>query len=259
MTGVPSESQLPYASLQGLLWPVMDEADALPPPQRAALDAALGVSADAPADPYRTGLAVLGLLGDAAERAPVVVVAEDAHWLDDATAEVLAFVARRIEADPIAMLITSREEIPRSLRGAGLPAAPAGAAGRGRGGGAAARARPAAGGRDAQADPRPGAGQPARAGGAARRRRAGRAGAADLAAAQHAARADVRRPRRRPPAGDAHRAARRRADRSRGRHRGARRREPGQRRAARARGAHARGRRPASSSWPSCACASGTR
>ena len=65
---------------------------------------------------------MLDLLGDAAERAPVVVVAEDAHWLDAATAEVLAFVARRIEADAIAMLITSREEIPRSLRGAGLPA-----------------------------------------------------------------------------------------------------------------------------------------
>ena len=120
MTGVPSESQLPYASLQGLLWPVMDDADHLPAPQRAALDAAW--RADAP-DPFRTGLAVLGLLGDAAERAPVVVVAEDAHWLDDATAEVLAFVARRIEADPIAMLITSREAIPRSLRGARAAAA----------------------------------------------------------------------------------------------------------------------------------------
>ena len=121
MTAVASETQRPYATLQGLLWPVMDEADHLPAPQRAALDAALGVSGDAPADPFRTGLAVLGLLGDAAERAPVVVVAEDAHWLDDATAELLAFVARRIEADPIAMLITSREAIPRSLRGAGLP------------------------------------------------------------------------------------------------------------------------------------------
>ena len=62
-------------------------------------------------------MAVLGLLGDAAERAPVVVVAEDAHWLDEATTEVLAFVARRIEADAIAMLVTSRETIPRSLRG----------------------------------------------------------------------------------------------------------------------------------------------
>ena len=156
MTGVASETAAPLrraaAACCGRSW---TRPTHLPAPQRAALDAALGVSGDAPADPFRTGLAVLGLLGDAAERAPVVVVAEDAHWLDDATAEVLAFVARRIEADPIAMLITSREAIPRSLRGAGLPQrwlAPLDAD--------AAEAllqalRPAAAGPDAQADPRP--------------------------------------------------------------------------------------------------------
>jgi DNA-binding NarL/FixJ family response regulator len=103
-TGVPSASELPYAALHQLLWPVLP-------------DPALGMGAD----PFRTGLAVLGLLGDVAERAPVVVVAEDAHWIDEPTSEVLAFVARRIEADPIAMLITSRESIPRSLRGARVP------------------------------------------------------------------------------------------------------------------------------------------
>lgn len=119
-TGVPSEAEVPYTSLQPLLWPVLDDADALPAPQKAAIEAAMGLSADAPQDPFRTGLAVLGLLGDAAERAPVVVIAEDAHWIDEATTEVLAFVARRIEADAIAMLLTSRESIPRSFRG--LPA-----------------------------------------------------------------------------------------------------------------------------------------
>jgi hypothetical protein len=101
-TGVPSAAELPYAALHQLLWPVNDS----------------GVEAT---DPFRTGLAVLGLLGDVAERAPVVVVAEDVHWIDEPTSEVLAFVARRIEADPIAMLITSRESIPRSLRGARVP------------------------------------------------------------------------------------------------------------------------------------------
>lgn len=120
-TGVPSEADLPYACLHQLIGPVLDDADALPDPQRAALDAALDGGAARRADPYRTGLAVLGLLGDAAERAPVVVVAEDAHWVDPPTSEVLAFVARRIEADAITMLITSRESIPRSIRGAGLP------------------------------------------------------------------------------------------------------------------------------------------
>ncbi|MFA9271183.1 MAG: AAA family ATPase, partial [Baekduiaceae bacterium] len=120
-TGVPSEADLPYACLHQLIGPVLDDADALPDPQRAALDAALDGGAERRADPYRTGLAVLGLLGDAAERAPVVVVAEDAHWVDPPTSEVLAFVARRIEADAITMLITSRDGIPRSIRGAGLP------------------------------------------------------------------------------------------------------------------------------------------
>lgn len=119
-TGMPSEAEVPYTSLQPLLWPVLDEAQALPGPQKAAIEAVMGFSGDAPQDPFRTGLAVLGLLGDAAERTPVVVVVEDAHWVDEATAEVLAFVARRIEADALVMLLTSRETIPRSLRG--LPA-----------------------------------------------------------------------------------------------------------------------------------------
>ena len=109
-TGVPSGTELPYASLHQLLWPVMDQANGS---EREVLEA--------PKDPFRTGLAVLGLLGDVAERAPLVVVAEDAHWIDEPTSEVLAFVTRRIEADPIAMLITSRESIPRSLRGARVP------------------------------------------------------------------------------------------------------------------------------------------
>src|SRR5690606_30278333 len=107
-TGMPTETEVAYTSLQPLLWPVLDDAEALPGPQKAALDAAMGLSQEPPKDPFRTGMAVLNLLGDTAERAPVVVVAEDAHWLDEATTEVLAFVARRIEADAIAMLITSR-------------------------------------------------------------------------------------------------------------------------------------------------------
>ncbi|MDA0184989.1 AAA family ATPase, partial [Solirubrobacter phytolaccae] len=119
-TGMPSEAEVPYTSLQPLLWPILDEADALPAPQKAAIEAVMGFAGDAAQDPFRTGLAVLGLLGDAAERTPVVVIVEDAHWIDEATAEVLAFVARRIEADALVMLLTSREPVPRSFRG--LPA-----------------------------------------------------------------------------------------------------------------------------------------
>lgn len=121
-TGVSSEAEIPYSCLHQLLWPVMQHADGLLAPQRTALDAALGSNGDALADPYRTGLAVLGILSDAAEQAPVALVAEDAHWLDAPTGEVLAFVSRRLEADRISMLITSRETVPRAIRGAGLPA-----------------------------------------------------------------------------------------------------------------------------------------
>ncbi|MBE2317646.1 AAA family ATPase [Solirubrobacter sp. CPCC 204708] len=119
-TGVRTDAAFPYSGLHQLVWPVLGELARLPGPQRSALEAALGAD-EGPVDAYRAGLALLTLLGDVAEHSPVVVVAEDAHWVDAPTCEVLAFVARRIEADAVAMLITSREEIPRSIRGAGLP------------------------------------------------------------------------------------------------------------------------------------------
>jgi hypothetical protein len=101
---------------------VLGRAERLPDAQRATLGRVLGAGGgERPVDAYRAGLAVLDLLGDVAEEQRVVVVAEDVHWLDDPTCDVLAFVARRIEADPIAMSMTSRESVPASIRTAGLP------------------------------------------------------------------------------------------------------------------------------------------
>lgn len=118
-TGVQAEQGFPYAGLHQLLHPVLDQAVALPGPQRAALDAALGM-ADEHVDPYLTGLAVLGILGDVAETTPLLVVAEDAHWLDRPTCAALAFAARRLEADAIVLLVAVRGRAPRAIATAGL-------------------------------------------------------------------------------------------------------------------------------------------
>src|SRR5439155_8736763 len=70
---------------------------------------------------FRIALAVLDLLCDVATDAPLLVVAEDAQWLDRPTAEVLAFIARRVQSDPIVLLAATREGYPSPLVDAGLP------------------------------------------------------------------------------------------------------------------------------------------
>jgi hypothetical protein len=107
--GVPGEAQFSFAGLHQLLRPVLAEAGGLPRAQREALLTALGVGeAAAPAMPL-VGLAALELLAAGAGRAPVLVVAEDVHWLDSSTCEVLAFVSRRLGSDPIGLVGTARE------------------------------------------------------------------------------------------------------------------------------------------------------
>jgi hypothetical protein len=120
--GVPGEAHLSFAGLHQLLRPLLAEADALPGAQRDALLTALGVGDGvAPAMPL-VGLAALELLAAGAGRAPVLVVAEDVHWLDSSTCEVLAFVSRRLGADPVGLVGTAREaELgDNPLAGAGL-------------------------------------------------------------------------------------------------------------------------------------------
>jgi DNA-binding CsgD family transcriptional regulator len=107
--GVPSEAQYSFAGLHQLLRPVLGGAAGLPRGQRDALLTALGVAeGPAPAIPL-LGLAALELLAGLAERAPLLVVAEDAHCLDLSTCEVLAFVSRRLGADAVGLLVTARE------------------------------------------------------------------------------------------------------------------------------------------------------
>ena len=103
------EMELPFAALHQLLAPVLDRVAALPHPQRAALDAAFGMTCDAPPDRFLVGLAVLGLLSDCGQQQPIICVIDDAHWLDNASTHVLLFAARRLESEHVAMLFSMRD------------------------------------------------------------------------------------------------------------------------------------------------------
>jgi DNA-binding CsgD family transcriptional regulator len=120
-TGVHSEAHLPFAGLHQLLRPVRERAAELPPIQRDALDAAFGLTREAAPEPYRIAMASLDLVSDVAGHAPVLLMVEDGQWLDPPTAEVLAFVARRIESDPVVLLAATRDGYPSALADAGLP------------------------------------------------------------------------------------------------------------------------------------------
>jgi DNA-binding CsgD family transcriptional regulator len=109
IAGVESEMELAFAGLHQLCAPMLDRLDGLPGPQRNALRAAFGLhDGDAP-DRFLVALAVLTLLAEAAELEPLVCLVDDAQWLDRATAQTLAFVARRLLAERIAMVFAVRE------------------------------------------------------------------------------------------------------------------------------------------------------
>lgn len=120
-TGVPSETPMPYAGLHQILRPLLPAIGGLPQPQRAALSAAFGLSDMTAPDLYLIALGTLELLADAGAAAPILVVAEDAHWLDPATVDVLTFVARRVEVEPILMLFAIREGHDVRLRATAIP------------------------------------------------------------------------------------------------------------------------------------------
>ncbi len=119
--GVQSEAQLPFAGLHQLLRPVRERAINLAPIQRQALDAAFGLTDEAAPEPYRIAMAALDIVSEAAAERPVLLAVDDAHWLDRPTAEVLAFVARRIECDPVLLLAGVRDGYPGGLADSGLP------------------------------------------------------------------------------------------------------------------------------------------
>ncbi|MFJ5231741.1 AAA family ATPase [Kitasatospora sp. NPDC088391] len=116
--GVESEARLPYAVLSQLLGPALDRAAGLPGPQRAALQRTLGLADGPVGDRLLVGLAVLTLLGDLAEDAPVLVLLDDLQWADQESAEALHLAARRLGAERVALLLATRADGPEP---AGLP------------------------------------------------------------------------------------------------------------------------------------------
>ena len=119
--GVQSEARLAFAGLQQLLRPVRLQAAGLTATHQAVLDAALGLGDDQPPEHFRIALAVLDLLSDAATDRPLLLVAEDAHWLDQPSVDVLGFVARRLESDPIVLLAAARDGYPTGFGAGELP------------------------------------------------------------------------------------------------------------------------------------------
>ena len=109
VAGVESEMELAFAALQQLCAPMVDKLEGLPDPQRHALGVAFGLETGAAPDRFLVGLAALSLLSAVAERQPVLCVVDDAQWLDRASAQTLAFVARRLLAEPVALVFATRE------------------------------------------------------------------------------------------------------------------------------------------------------
>jgi DNA-binding CsgD family transcriptional regulator len=116
--GVQLEMELAFAGLHQLCAPMLDRLQAMPVPQRDALRTAFGMCAGPPPDRFLTGLAVLSLLSQVAEERPLVCLVDDEQWLDHASAQVLAFVARRLGAESVGLVFAAR--IP-STDLAGLP------------------------------------------------------------------------------------------------------------------------------------------
>ena len=120
-TGVESEFDLPFAALHQLLRPVLGHTDRLPAPQADALGAAFGLVANGQDNRFLTSVAVLAMLDELTTESPVLCVIDDAQWLDDASATALSFVARRVEADRIAVLFAARDGDARQFFAPGLP------------------------------------------------------------------------------------------------------------------------------------------
>jgi DNA-binding CsgD family transcriptional regulator/tetratricopeptide (TPR) repeat protein len=107
--GVESEMELAYAGLHQLCAPLLDRSEMIPAPQRDALHVVFGMSAGPAPDRFLVGLGVLSLLSEVAEERPLLCVVDDAQWLDQASALILAFVARRLLAERVGVVFAARE------------------------------------------------------------------------------------------------------------------------------------------------------
>jgi len=120
-TGVEAEAQLPFAGLHQLLWPVLGAAGQLPAAQQSALSSAFGTGDGQQPEPFMIALATLNLLADLAAQRPVVLIVDDVQWLDRPSQDVLTFIARRVNADPIILIGSIRTGHDVALAEAGLP------------------------------------------------------------------------------------------------------------------------------------------
>jgi predicted ATPase len=109
VAGVQSDMELAFAGLQQLCAPLLNHLDELPEPQREALNVAFGRGAGATPDRFLVGLAVLSLIAAAANDQPLLCIVDDAQWLDQVSLQTLAFVARRLLAEPVAVVFAARD------------------------------------------------------------------------------------------------------------------------------------------------------
>ena len=123
--GVESEMELAYSGLHQLCAPLLHHLDELPVPQRDALATVFGLSPGSAPDRFLVGLAALTLVAQAAEEHPLACIVDDAQWLDQASAQIVAFVARRLLAERVALVCAARTQIEDGALG-GLPALPVG-------------------------------------------------------------------------------------------------------------------------------------
>src|ERR1700677_402823 len=107
-TGIQAEMELPFAALQQLCSPILGGLGHIPAPPHDALSGAFGLSTGPPADRFLVGLAVLSLLSEVAAERPLICVIDDQQWLDFATAQVLAFAARRLGTESLGLVFAAR-------------------------------------------------------------------------------------------------------------------------------------------------------
>ena len=119
--GVESEMELAFTGLHDLCAPMLSYLDALVEPQRGALSAALGLASGEPPESFLVALAALNLLAQAAEERPLLCIVDDVQWLDQATAQVLGFVGRRLLAEPVGLVFAARTTTASQDPLAGLP------------------------------------------------------------------------------------------------------------------------------------------
>jgi DNA-binding CsgD family transcriptional regulator len=108
-TGIQSESELPFSGLHPLLRPVLRDMERLPEAYDIALQTAFGMTDGSSPSSFQIALATLHLLSESAESAPILLMVDDAQWLDRSTADALAFIARRLESDPIVLIAVVRD------------------------------------------------------------------------------------------------------------------------------------------------------